>query len=45
MKGSKKNPKPSSPCHIVVKMAKNKDKDITLKAAREKAESPIREIP
>ena len=34
----KRNPKRSTPKHIVIKMAKFKDKEIILKAAREKQE-------
>ena len=33
-----RNPKKSTPIHIIIKMAKHKDKERTLKAPREKQE-------
>ena len=38
-----RDPRRTTPRHIIIKMAKIKDKDKVLKAAREKKRSPIKE--
>ena len=40
-----RDPRKATPRHIIIKMAKIKDKDKVLKAAREKKRSPTKEIP
>ena len=41
----KRNPKRPTPRHIIIKMAKFKDKEIILKAAREKQEVTYKGAP
>ena len=42
---NRKDPRRITPRHIIIKMAKIKDKDRVLKAARERKRSPTKENP
>ena len=41
----RRDPRRATPRHIIIKMAKIKDKDKVLKAARERKKSPTKENP
>ena len=42
---NRKDPRRTTPRHIIIKMAKIKDKDRVLKAARERKKAPTKENP